>query len=171
VDIVVRCELDAAIQMKGEDQLMSIKALNETDLRTQDWRKKIETQRGAILAFETKNNKNKVAKWTSAALLAGADMLKLGYVSRLSARDSTTHVILGTQVTKPKEFAAQINLSMDHCWGVVRAIVDMLLAQPEGRYLLVKDPNKDLLRLYLVPATAFSANAGDYADEDEEEQA
>ena len=35
VDIIVRCELDAAIKVKDEDQLLSVKALNETDLRTQ----------------------------------------------------------------------------------------------------------------------------------------
>ena len=65
---------------------------------SQDWRKKIEAQRGAVLAFETKNNKNKVAKWTAGALLAGADMIKLGYCSRQGPRDNTNHVILGTQV-------------------------------------------------------------------------
>lgn len=58
----------------------------------------MESQRGAVLAFETKNNKCKVAKWTAGALLAGAEIIKLGYVSRASARDNTTHVVLGTQV-------------------------------------------------------------------------
>lgn len=29
-------------------------ALNEFDLRATDWRKKLESQRGAVLAFETK---------------------------------------------------------------------------------------------------------------------
>lgn len=66
--------------------------------RPQDWRKKLESQRGAVLAFETKNNKNKMAKWTASALLAGADMMKLGYVSRLTPRDNMNHVVLGTQV-------------------------------------------------------------------------
>lgn len=31
-------------------------ALNEFDLKATDWRKKLESQRGAVLAFETKNN-------------------------------------------------------------------------------------------------------------------
>lgn len=169
VDIIVRCELDAAIQAKGEDQLLSVKALNETDLRAQDWRKKIESQRGAVLAFETKNNKNKVAKWTAAALLAGADMIKLGYCSRSGPRDNANHIILGTQVCKPKEFAAQINLSMDHCWGIVRALVDMLLKLDDGKYLLIKDPNKDLLRLYSLPEDAFASNYADEADQESAE--
>ncbi len=51
-----------------------------------------------MLAFETKNNKAKMARWTAAALLAGADMMKLGYVSRAGPRDNMNHIILGTQV-------------------------------------------------------------------------
>jgi translation initiation factor 3 subunit D len=51
-----------------------------------------------MLALETKNNKNKMARWTAAALLAGADMIKLGYVSRVGPKDNQTHVMLGTQV-------------------------------------------------------------------------
>jgi hypothetical protein len=77
---------------------LSLQALNEFDLRATDWRKKLESQRGAVLAFETKNNLAKIAKWTMCALLAGADMIKLGYVSRLGPRDNANHVILGTQV-------------------------------------------------------------------------
>jgi hypothetical protein len=73
-------------------------ALNEFDLRATDWRKKLESQRGAVLAFETKNNLAKIAKWTMCALLAGADMVKLGYVSRAGPKDNSNHVILGTQV-------------------------------------------------------------------------
>jgi translation initiation factor 3 subunit D len=51
-----------------------------------------------------------------------------------------------------------MSLNPDHCWGIVRALVDMLMRQPEGKYLLVKDPNKDLLRLYAVPEDAFETN-------------
>ena len=47
---------------------------------------------------------------------------------------------------KPKDFAGQINLNMDHCWGIVRALVDMLLKLEDGKYLCVKDPMKELLR-------------------------
>lgn len=35
-----------------------------------DWRQKLENQRGAVLATELKNNANKIAKWTAAALVA-----------------------------------------------------------------------------------------------------
>ena len=64
-----------------------------------DWRAKLETQRGAVLATELKNNANKLAKWTAAALVSGVDMIKLGYVSRAHPRDPHNHVILGTQAS------------------------------------------------------------------------
>lgn len=35
-----------------------------------------------------------------------------------------------------------MNLSVANGWGIVRTLVDLCLKQPEGRYILVKDPNK-----------------------------
>ncbi len=32
----------------------------------------------------------------------------------------------------------QINLSMENCWGIVRALVDVVAAMDDGKYLLVK---------------------------------
>ncbi|BDA42750.1 Eukaryotic translation initiation factor 3 subunit D [Coccomyxa sp. Obi] len=160
VDLVVRCELDGVMNYKGQDQLLSIKALNEFDpkLTGVDWRQKLENQRGAVLATELKNNANKLAKWTAAALISGTDMIKLGYVSRSNLRDNHNHTVLGTQVCKPKDFAQQINLNMDNCWGIVRALVDLCMKMEDGKYLIVKDPNKQLLRLYSVPEDAFQEN-------------
>ena len=72
-----------------------------------DWRQKLENQRGAVLATELKNNANKLAKWTAAALVSGADIIKLGYVSRNHPRDNKNHVILGTQArTRARAWAA-----------------------------------------------------------------
>lgn len=48
-----------------------------------------------------------------------------------------------------------MNLSLSNGWGIVRTIVDMCLKREEGKYVLVKDPNKPILRLYTVPAGSF----------------
>lgn len=64
------------------------------------------------------------------------------YVSRAHVRDSSKHVILGTQQYKPNEFAAQINLNMDNAWGILRCIVDLVMKQKDGKFLIMKDPNK-----------------------------
>jgi translation initiation factor 3 subunit D len=64
-------------------------------------------------------------------------------------------VILGVVGWKPRDFAQQMNLSLSNGWGIVRTIADMCLQREEGKYVLVKDPNKPMLRLYQVPADSF----------------
>lgn len=59
------------------------------------------------------------------------------------------------QVCKPKDFAMQINLHMENCWGIVRAVIDLCLKLDEGKYIIVKEPNKPVMRLYSVPEKAF----------------
>ncbi|GAB4820222.1 hypothetical protein N2152v2_007268 [Parachlorella kessleri] len=155
-DLVVRCEVDGAIKLGDSQQLLAVHALNEFDPKWSgvDWRQKLENQRGAVLATELKNNANKMAKWTAAALLSGVDLIKLGYIARVAPKDNRNHVVLGTQAVKPRDFAMQMNLNMDNCWGIVRALVDLCKEKLEadGKYLLVKDPNKPQLRIYAVPA-------------------
>ena len=43
-----------------------------------DWRQKLDSQRGAVLATELRNNSCKLAKWTVSSILAGSEYLKLG---------------------------------------------------------------------------------------------
>ena len=76
-------------------------ALNEWDSKHSagiEWRQKIDQQRGAVLATELKNNSCKLAKWTCQSMIAGADQMKIGYVSRKGRTDPHHHQILATQV-------------------------------------------------------------------------
>ena len=50
-------------------------------------------------------------------------------------------------------------LNLANGWGIVRTIVDMCLKMEEGKYVLVKDPNKQVLRLYSVPENTFEEDA------------
>ena len=164
ITLVARCALDGVVESKGTKSLLSIKALTEFDSKVTgvDWRQKIETQRGAVIATELKNNANKLAKWTCSALLAGADQMKLGFVSRVHPKDPNAHAIINTQTYKPKDFAQQINLTEGNMWGVFKSIAETCLKMDDGKYLLVKDPNKPIIRIYEVPADAFN---DDYAKE------
>ncbi|KAF2323527.1 hypothetical protein GH714_035929 [Hevea brasiliensis] len=82
--LVARCEVQSVVEVNRQRSFLTLNALNEFDPKYSgvDWRQKLETQRGAVLATELKNNANKLAKWTAQALLASADLMKLGYVSR-----------------------------------------------------------------------------------------
>ncbi|KAF8251427.1 eukaryotic translation initiation factor 3 subunit D [Wilcoxina mikolae CBS 423.85] len=165
--LIVRTEVDAVVKAgSGEEQFLTIKALNEFDDRAQgsggalNWRQKLGSQLGAVVATEMKNNSCKLARWTTQSILAKAHQMKLGFVSRATPKDNNRHVILGVVSFKPREFASQMNLNLNNGWGIVRTIVDMCMQMPEGKYVLVKDPNKPVLRLYEVPVNTF---------EDEEE--
>ncbi|KAL4736825.1 eukaryotic translation initiation factor 3 subunit D [Aspergillus similis] len=182
LNMIVRTEVDALVKnpVSGEDQQLVVKALNEFDSKAQgsggslDWRSKLYSQRGAVVATEMKNNSCKLARWTTQAILAKADGMKLGFVSRANPRSAAAHVVLGVAGYKPREFAAQMNLNLGNGWGIVRTIVDRIRALDADeeedkvtKYILVKDPNRPVLRLYSVPANAFEED--DEAAEEEQE--
>jgi translation initiation factor 3 subunit D len=62
-------------------------------------------------------------------------------------------------------------LNLNNGWAIVRTIVDMCLKMEEGKYVLVKDPNKSVLRLYSVPEHTFEEEAEEsqIAEEEGEE--
>jgi translation initiation factor 3 subunit D len=86
--LVLRTEVDAYNPgnnpVKGEG-LITIKALNEFDAKAPgaggapDWRTKLDSQRGAVVATEMKNNSFKMARWAVQSMLAGAEHMKLGF--------------------------------------------------------------------------------------------
>lgn len=104
-----------------------------------------------------------------------ANSFPTSFVSRANPKSNDKHVILGVVGWKPRDFAAQMNLSLSNGWGIVRTIADMCLKRGEdggeagassggdARFVLVKDPNKSILRLYEVPI-------GSFEDEEVEEE-
>ncbi len=71
------------------------------------------------------------------------------FISRANPRDSQRHTIVGVHSYKPADFARQMNVSLANGWGIVRSISDLVLAKPEGKYVLVKDPNA--VGLFFLP--------------------
>ncbi|CUA70366.1 Eukaryotic translation initiation factor 3 subunit D [Rhizoctonia solani] len=182
VKVLVRTQVDAFIpgsetklsSGKGDNAgLVTIKALNEFDSRAEgaggapDWRTKLDSQRGAVVATEMKNNSCKLAKWAVQSILAGAEVMKIGYVSRANPRDNSRHVILSTATMRPADFAGQLNVNLTNGWGIVRTVADLCMKQPDGKYVLIKDPNKSVIRLYAVPMDAFTAEAEEQPIEEE----
>ncbi len=170
VNLVLRTHLDAALQQLGaasdmkfestfdpsETQFTTLHTLLEYDSRvsnTPDWRQKLDSMKGAVLATELKNNGVQLARWTMEALLSGSDQMRIGFVSRQTPKNRRRHVLLGTGVFKPQDFCTQINFDVNSGWGIVKTVVDLFMRKLEdGKYVLMKDPNKPVLRLYRVPA-------------------
>lgn len=93
------------------------------------------------------------------------------YVARVDPKNNRRHTILGTQAYKPRDFAAQMNLSLPNGWGIVKAVSDMCLQLPEGKYILMKDPNRSILRVYEVPSEEDLDRAGEEQPADAEAEA
>ncbi|KAJ2812715.1 hypothetical protein H4S07_001212 [Coemansia furcata] len=167
--MAIRTEVDGVVVSGQTKKQMFIRALTQHDItavgagKALDWRQKLDSQRGAVVATEMKNNATKLARWAFQAVLAGAEQLKVGFVSRVSPRDRTRHGILGFQTYRPSDFISQLGFSEYSGWGIVKALVDLCLEMPEGRYVIMRDPNKPLIKLYSVPAGTFEDNGEDDA--------
>lgn len=83
------------------------------------------------------------------------------FVSRVNPKSANDHVVLGVLGYKPREFASQMNLNLNNGWAIVRTFVDMVRREPDGKFVLVKDPNKPTLRLYNVPKDTFEEDGDD----------
>ena len=76
----------------------------------------------------------------------------------MSPKDSRNHTVLGVQQFKPAEFAQQMNLNMDNAWGILRCILDIVKKLDDGKYLIMKDPNKVSISLCWLLVVVYIAN-------------
>ncbi|KAJ3286996.1 hypothetical protein HDU79_006033 [Rhizoclosmatium sp. JEL0117] len=184
ITLVARTALDAVVEGANNGEMSEIleenvlstpvdtnnilfattRCLNEFDSRAvgsggaPDWRAKLDQQRGAVMVSEIKNNGNKLLRWTVESILSGADVMKIGFVSRSNVKDRTKHGVLAGMTVKPNEFVGQMNFAPGVGWGILRAIVDLIYGWDDGKYVMVKDANKPILRIYSVPSN-FGATA------------
>ncbi|CAM9621308.1 unnamed protein product [Chrysoparadoxa australica] len=173
LNMVIRCELHGTTEKRGKKEYMTAYALNEWDSKLSggtEWRQKIDQQRGAVLATELKNNSCKLARWTAQSVIAGADQMKLGFVSRVAKTNAYEHTVLGCQSFKPVEFAGQITMKVNNMWGIVKMLVELFQKQEDGKFVMMKDPNKSVVRVYSVPPNTFESDEESESDEEEEEE-
>ena len=68
LSLVVRAEMDGLLKGMEGDKTVSIRALLETDPKANgtEWRQKLDSQRGSVLATEVRNNGNK--RWSMSSV-------------------------------------------------------------------------------------------------------
>jgi translation initiation factor 3 subunit D len=115
-----------------------------------NWRKKLESQKGSVFVAEMKNNSYKLSKWGTQSFLAGVDFLRLGYCSRQNVKDRKRHHILSSSLYKPDEFLEQLGVDVGNGWGIIKVVIDIVNAFPDGKFVLVKDPERPCLLIYEV---------------------
>ena len=72
------------------------------------------------------------------AVMAGAKMMKIAYVTRNNAKNNREHSIVQVSQFKPKDFALQMQLMLENSWAVLRCLIDECMRLPSGKYLLLK---------------------------------
>merc|ERR1712046_544552 len=105
----------------------------------------LEKQTSAVLATEMKNNSFKVARWIMQSRLAGAESIKLAFVTRENVKDDKSHVLVNMESYTPNELATQAGLNPDNCWGILKN------QKKDGAYYIVRNPNEKELNFYRVP--------------------
>ena len=153
--VIVRADIEAVKAVKGGVENVSVKTLNEYDAKvTGDWRKKMEVQRGGVVATELKNNMFKIQRWALQALFAGAPTIEIGYVSRQQPKDAAVHHILSVQSYTPQEFFTGMNVNLNQMWSIIELILDRISSEEDGKYLLYKEAAVPNVKLYKIPSTS-----------------
>eukprot|EP00761_Pharyngomonas_kirbyi_P013197 gb/GECH01013224.1/.p1 GENE.gb/GECH01013224.1/~~gb/GECH01013224.1/.p1 ORF type:complete len:524 (+),score=164.29 gb/GECH01013224.1/:1-1572(+) len=170
--VYLRSPVDAIMEFKKQYRTMSIMAALQYDPMNaeENWSNRLDTQSSACIGTEIKNNSVKYAKWAVESLFSGTELLKLAFVSRKHNKTPNRHNLLKTEQLYPETFLKQINIRSESLWAVLQHFINLIQAQPDGQYLIQKDPNKPTTFIYDIPEDAFTSNRyrGD-SDESENE--
>eukprot|EP00457_Paulinella_chromatophora_P002478 gb/GEZN01002483.1/.p1 GENE.gb/GEZN01002483.1/~~gb/GEZN01002483.1/.p1 ORF type:complete len:765 (+),score=153.20 gb/GEZN01002483.1/:43-2337(+) len=164
--LVVRTTVNAYLRKAdGSKAFVGVRALNQFDAKMSgnvDWRKKLDTQAGSILATEMKNNYCKVTRWIAEMQIAGCEEFRLGFVSRKHPGNADQHVILGgKRYNTLVSFATAARVRFAGLWGCLEGILVRLQELPDGKFLMMRDPVEPKLSIYEVPEDAFANETGD----------
>lgn len=166
ITLLVRTEITA----KSGNNYVAARCLNELPSKNQpSWSSLLEGQAGACAALEIKQNSFKMGRWVCEAILGGCDQFKLGYATRINVKDPNVHEVLSVVSYPIGMFSQQISMGEDQAFGILRYMLDHIRGMPEdGKYLLLKDPNKGIVRLYLVPMDTFDEEDEEISNSDSE---
>jgi len=150
IHVVVRSEIDAYVKEGETEKFTKIAALNEFD-STLDWKTNYETNRGALISAEFRNNSSKMARWLCQAQLADCENFKLGFVTKPSSKDSKFQVLTVEPMTTAG-LSSMTGYRLRDNWSIIKTIVEILGKQDDGIFAFVKMPYKQTLRIYKVPS-------------------
>merc|ERR1711981_446053 len=103
--------------------------------------------------------------------LAGADSIKLAFVTRDNFKDDKTHLLVNMESYSPEELSVQAGLNMDNCWGILKNILETLKnVKKDGQYYIVRNPNEKELNFYRVPDEEDDSDEDDSDDDDSDEE-
>eukprot|EP01063_Lacrimia_lanifica_P029940 TRINITY_DN466_c0_g1_i1.p1 TRINITY_DN466_c0_g1~~TRINITY_DN466_c0_g1_i1.p1 ORF type:complete len:559 (+),score=286.28 TRINITY_DN466_c0_g1_i1:57-1733(+) len=130
-------------------------------------------EEGAITAPEIINNGTRLAKQAVVAHLAGCDKVKMAYVARKKADRSQSHSILHFTQYELRDLVKHTGMSFKGMWNILTKIINEVVRckndEMQQKFVLMKDPNKPLLKLYDI-GEGGAEESDDDSDEEEEEE-
>jgi hypothetical protein len=130
--LVVRTALHGVNAARSEAQLHTVFAVTERWDETttkSEWKRSVRASPGRVLLNEVQENTAKFGKWVASSVLAGADFITFGLVTRSSKDDSTQHTVLGLEDRSPASLATVLSMSPKNMWGIVAWAIEMVREQ------------------------------------------
>jgi hypothetical protein len=166
VDVVVRCEIDAATKPSEKgSQYMRLFSLLEGPPHDDvvPWKRQADKE-GTLLIKSINTNKGKVTYWAALSLLAGVDMLKIALVNRISLASNEAHEVISVATCATANFASQLGISQFRMFEILNVIANNILKahaqmnRPVMTFYLMKEPKSD--RLFIIDPTSGSQETG-----------
>lgn len=148
--VVVRTDLHVYLG-GAEPKFLKLHTVNEYNSKlTGGYSVKLKKELGQVLSTELKNNSCKMSRWALEASLAGAHYLKLGFVGRQQPDKGQGHRLHYIKNFHIEELFIALNLNAANSWGVFRNVLLAVHAKPDGKYVLIKEPNRLCIKLHRV---------------------
>merc|ERR1712228_136485 len=169
IRVLCRCAIDGYLisgnRGKSKDWV-KIFALNQYDCnasKTVNWAKTFGTKMSTIMSQEVGNNNYKIARWAMMAHLSDAKYIKLGFVNRSNVYSTERHMIVGVKTFETDQFIKNTLRirNMNEPWTVFAKFIKCIQElKDDGRYVAVRDPLKQVIRIYKVQYDGFVKEDG-----------
>eukprot|EP01084_Bolivina_argentea_P176658 305651_1 len=173
IKVICRCAIDGYLvddagnkKKRKDNDWVKIYALNQYDSnrsKTQNWTKYLDTRDSTILSQEITNNNFKCARFGIKAHLSGANYIKLGFVTRDSVHSTEKHLVCGVKTYQVDDFIRnKLRIrSMNEPWTIFAKFVKCVKElEHDGRYIAVRDPLKQVIRMFKVNDDSFTKDDG-----------
>jgi len=153
--VICRCSFDA-IDEKGDPVIVATATQHHPSKSYNNlaWNKDLDVKFAAAKTAVINNNKFQFARWGIEMILAGAQSIVLGFVSRTFPANGKDHQILKVLTMGRDEYVKRwcLSKSMANSWGIFDQLVQYFKDDEikEGKYCILRDANKERLSFYKV---------------------
>jgi len=153
--VVCRCHFDA-FDSTGEACLVATATQHDPgrSYSMLDMNKELDNKFSATRTALVTNNKFQFNRWAAEAVLTDTPLICLGFAAREYPKTAQPHHLLKVLKIKKKDFAqswARMK-NMENAWGSLDNIIQFMRHEEResGKYVILRDPNRDKLQFYKV---------------------